>query len=87
MDRENGTELERFVVNHNVLGNATTAGLGVRGDTEDVTKGVANVPDPEVSAKATRRRFSAAYKARILQETDACTPGSGELGALLRREG
>lgn len=48
---------------------------------------VAKVPDPEVSAKATRRRFSAKYKMRILQEADACTPGTGELGALLRREG
>lgn len=44
-------------------------------------------PDPEVSAKATRRQFSAAYKLRILEEADACKPHSGELGALLRREG
>ena len=40
---------------------------------------------PEVSEKATRRRFTAAYKAQILAECDACQ--SGELGALLRREG
>ena len=32
-----------------------------------------------------RRRFSAAYKVRILAEADACE--SGMLGALLRREG
>jgi transposase-like protein len=43
-------------------------------------------PDPEVPEKATRRRFSAAYKLKILQEVDACTE-PGEIGALLRREG
>ena len=41
--------------------------------------------DPEVSSKRIRRRFSAAFKRRILQEADKCP--SGELGALLRREG
>ena len=40
----------------------------------------------EVLAKATRRRFSAAYKLKILCEAEACTQ-PGELGALLRREG
>ena len=44
------------------------------------------VPDPEVVPKATRRKFSAAYKLRILQAAEACTQ-PGELGALLRREG
>ena len=42
-------------------------------------------PNPEVPAKATRRRFSARYKLRILEQTDGCE--SGEVGALLRREG
>jgi transposase len=41
--------------------------------------------DPEVSTKAVRRRFTAAYKRRILQEADRC--GRGEVSALLRREG
>lgn len=41
--------------------------------------------DPEVPAKATRRRFSARYKLRILEQTDACE--EGQVGALLRREG
>ena len=41
--------------------------------------------DPEVPAKAVRRRFSAAYKRRILQEADRCGPGG--IAALLRREG
>ena len=43
-------------------------------------------PNPEVPAKSSRRRFSAAYKARIVREADACRE-PGELGALLRREG
>lgn len=43
-------------------------------------------PDPEVSSASGRRRFSAAYKARIVREADACTE-LGEVGALLRREG
>jgi transposase-like protein len=40
----------------------------------------------EVEPKAKRRQFSAEYKARILREADACA-GTGQLGALLRREG
>ena len=40
----------------------------------------------EVIAKAKRKQFSAAEKLRILREVDACQ-GSGEIGALLRREG
>jgi transposase-like protein len=36
--------------------------------------------------KASRRTFSAAEKLRILNEADACTQ-SGQIGALLRREG
>jgi transposase-like protein len=41
--------------------------------------------ETEVVAKAVRRRFSAEYKLRILQEAEECS--NGELGALLRREG
>ncbi len=43
-------------------------------------------PDPEVAEKKSRRRFSAKYKLRILQEADDCTQ-PGQLGALLRRQG
>jgi transposase len=39
-----------------------------------------------VTSKAKRRRFTAEYKRKILQEADACTE-SGQIGALLRREG
>jgi len=45
-----------------------------------------NVPDPEVVPKAKRRMFSAKYKLRILEEADRCTE-TGQIGALLRREG
>jgi transposase len=38
-----------------------------------------------VTSKAKRRRFTAEYKRKILQEADACTE-SGQIGALLRRE-
>jgi transposase len=44
------------------------------------------VSDPEVSAKAVRRKLTAAYKVRILREADRCTE-PGQLGSLLRREG
>ena len=43
-------------------------------------------PNPEVPAKAARRRFTAEYKLRILKQADACTE-LGKLGELLRREG
>ncbi len=50
--------------------------------------GVSNQQQPqnEVTPKAKRRRFSAQYKLRILEETDRCTQ-PGQIGALLRREG
>jgi transposase-like protein len=44
------------------------------------------IPDPAVSEKPVRRRFTAEYKLRILHEADRST-ASGQLGALLRREG
>jgi transposase len=47
---------------------------------------VENQQNTEVVAKPTRRRFTAAYKLRIVEEAEACTE-HGEVGALLRREG
>jgi transposase len=41
--------------------------------------------DPEVSAKAERRKFSAAYKRSILAEVDRGGPGA--VAGILRREG
>ncbi len=43
-------------------------------------------PDAEVAAKPRRRRFTAEYRLRILEEAERCTK-SGEVGQLLRREG
>lgn len=43
-------------------------------------------PEVQVPAKPTRRRFTAAYKRSVLEQADACSK-SGELSALLRREG
>ncbi len=44
------------------------------------------VPDPAVLERPVRRRFTAEYKLRILREADRLTE-SGQVGALLRREG
>ena len=44
------------------------------------------VPDPELVERASRRRFTAAYKLSIVREADACSK-PGEIGALMRREG
>ena len=46
---------------------------------------VNQVPDPEVPAKARTRRYSAAYKAKILDEYESLDKAGK--GSLLRREG
>ena len=53
---------------------------------ETVVDMPAGAPETEVLAKAQRRRFSAEYKRRIVNEADRCLR-PGEIGALLRREG
>ena len=49
-------------------------------------EGIRAVADPEVPEKAVRRRFTAEYKRRILEEVDVCKE-PGKLGRLLHREG
>ena len=44
------------------------------------------LPDPEVPSRPRRRLFTAAYKRRILEETDRLRE-PGQIGAYLRREG
>ena len=44
------------------------------------------LPETEVVKKAKRRHYTGEYKLRILREVDTCQ-ASGEIGALLRREG
>jgi len=61
---------------------APSAAEGAR----SATGGALGASAVEVVAKARRRQFSAAYKARILREAEACR-ATGQIGALLRREG
>ncbi len=58
----------------------------LRATVDSGARGPAGAPDPEVTERAKRRRFTAEYKLRILREADACKV-HGDLGALLRREG
>ena len=44
------------------------------------------MPDPEVRERPVRRRFTAEYKRRIVEEANAAAE-PGAVGALLRREG
>jgi len=44
-------------------------------------------PDPEVTATAKRRRFTAKYKLKILDEIDQRKQWGQEVGSVLRREG
>jgi len=73
-----------------VSGNGTAAGAG--GAKGAIATGAQPVPaaaarpNPEVPSKGQRRRFTAAYKLRILREAERCTT-PGAIGALLRREG
>ena len=43
-------------------------------------------PEPEVTARHARRRFTIQYKLEILRKADACTQ-PGQVGELLRKEG
>lgn len=67
------------------------AALALDGALEGARRATGNVPssappDPEVVVLAKRRQFSGAERRRILDAADRCT-ASGEIGALLRREG
>lgn len=59
---------------------------GARRATGESLAGKSSVPDPQVTAKTERRRFTSKYKLSILEKADQCA-GLGEVGALLRREG
>jgi transposase-like protein len=64
---------------------ALEASEGERSEPQGAAGGP-GAPNPEVSEKASRRKFTAEYKLRILQLADSCAdPGS--LGRLLRKEG
>ena len=59
---------------------------GAPPSSEEGKRSAAGAPDPEVTAKATRRRFTAAYKLSVIEKAEQCE-GPGEIGRLLRREG
>lgn len=61
------------------------ASQGARRATEEAAS-IAPPPNPEVAATAKRRQFSQSERSRILAAADRCSK-SGEIGALLRREG
>lgn len=44
-----------------------------------------SAPEPEVLENKPRRKFTAAYKLRVLNQADQCSQ-PGEIGALLRKE-
>ena len=83
---------------HNLLVRKTIVGEPERRDDERseaarsggsptiVHETLSAAPDPEVTARHARRRFTTPYKLEILRKADACTR-SGQLGALLRKEG
>jgi transposase len=68
-----GQDVERAVGERDVLPVARAGAGGSR-------------PDPELGERPRRRRFTAEYKLRILREATAATR-SGEIAAMLRREG
>jgi len=53
---------------------------------ETGSNGAKSLTEVEVLVKAERRRYTAGYKLKVLREADHCEQ-SGEVGALLRREG
>jgi transposase-like protein len=55
-------------------------------DGSEGPNGTMKLVDPQVTAKAKRRRFTAEYKRRILREADALAE-TGGIGEMLRREG
>lgn len=81
------SEAIHSVLDAQVISVPTVPAQGARRATEEGTVGGARrAPDPEVVATARRRHFSASEKRRIVTAADACKK-SGELGALMRREG
>ena len=72
------------------LNGSPAPALGVEERSDEVPSAGAGTrlapPDPEVVAKPKRRRFTAEYRLRIVEEADQCTQ-PGDVGRLLRREG
>ena len=78
-----------LMVQHSSPAAAARGSEGERSEPERTPAAAAgedNRPDPEVVGRAARRRFTAAYRQRILAEVDAAA-GKGAIGRILRREG
>jgi transposase-like protein len=83
-------------MNHSAHSDSSTpalvAAVGSEGERSEPERTIAatnagyQTPDPEVLGRPLRRRFTAAYKQRILAEVKAAA-GSGAVGHILRREG
>ena len=67
-------------------GNVPAANIAPAQDPSAQPNQASLLPDPQVQPRATRRKFSPAYKLAILCEADACHE-PGQIGALLGREG
>jgi transposase len=52
----------------------------------DASPAPSMAPNPEVTARHAKRRFTTQYKLEILRKADACTR-PGQIGELLRKEG
>ena len=45
---------------------------GARRATDEATRKISAIPDPEVAAKRNRRRFTTKYKLQMLEQADQC---------------
>jgi transposase len=83
--RDSSTMIEQRAVDGGTEGARRATGVTPsRGRTEE--PGMMSPPDPEVPEKKLRRKFTAQYKLRILEEADTCAR-TGQIGAFLRGEG
>jgi transposase len=69
-----------------IRGREAKGAVGERSEASPDSVAPRQGPDPELVERAQRRRFTPAYKLRILKQADTCTQ-PGEIGRLLRREG
>ena len=67
-------------------GRGSLGAVGEQAGSSGVPAVAAVVPDPELTVRAKRRKYTAKYKLSVVAEADACQ-APGEIGALLRREG
>jgi hypothetical protein len=59
-------------------GEGTPGAVGELGFSSGGRAAPEGVPDPELVERASRRRFTAAYKLSIVREADACSKAGGD---------